>query len=132
MNIKDQRLCCIFILPPHSPQYFLQLSFAKEELQSGLAASHHDSLFTQLEVWHSPQYFLQLSFANEVLQSGLAASHHDSLFTQLEVWHNPQYFLQSRFAALVLQSGCAASQYDSLLKHPEDPRRLRNEPAIGL
>ena len=62
------------MLPPHNPQYFLQLSLANEVLQSGLADSHHDSWFTHLEAWHNPQYFLQSRLAALVLQSGLAAS----------------------------------------------------------
>ena len=61
-------------LPPHKPQNFLHLFFVKEELQSGEADSHHDSSFTQLELWHNLQNFLQSRLAADVLQSGPAAS----------------------------------------------------------
>ena len=71
-------------LPEHKPQNFWQLFFTKEELQSGRADSHHDSLFTQLELGHNPQYFWQSRFTANELQSGYAASQYDSLFSQFE------------------------------------------------
>ena len=43
-------------IPPHKPQYFWQFSFVVAILQSGRAASHHDSLFSHfcsVEKWYN-------------------------------------------------------------------------------
>ena len=61
-------------LPLHRPQSFLQFFCTNFLLQSGLADSHHGSLFMQLELVHNPQYLLQSCCAWAVLQSGCAAS----------------------------------------------------------